>query len=345
MHPARAALRTVWNREARDAVAQHATQVGADIVHFHNTFPALSPATLHGVHAQAAVVQTLHNFRLVCPAASLLRNGKPCEACVGTSGWRGVVHACYRGSRGATLATAVMTSSHRIAGTWANKVDAYIALTPFTRDVFVRGGLDASKIFVKPNFVSLRAPDQQPDQERNGVLFVGRLEEGKGIRVLMDAWRRMREPLPLKIIGSGDLLDEVRAFASVVPNVELLGHVSRDRVIDELHAARMMIAPMLWFENFPLSVCEAMAAGCAVVAADSANLRAILLDGEAGVLFKHGDPVDLARVATATYGDKGLCERVRATARREYDTKYTPEANYRTLMSIYEHSRTRTTRV
>lgn len=338
-----AAMKTVWNSSARASVAKRAVETGADIVHFHNTFPLLSPSTYYAAAQTSAVVQTLHNYRLVCPAATLLRNGKNCQACVGNVPWRGVVHKCYRESRAATLATAAMSSTHRLLGTWARKVDAYIALTSFARDIFVRGGLPAGKVHVKPNFVD---PDPGFAQRVGaGFVYVGRLEEGKGIRVLMNAWRLLQTPLPLRIIGSGPLETQVREFAREFRNVELLGHVERGRVIEELKRARALIAPMLWLENFPLSICEAMATGCAVIAADNSNVSAILNQGAAGVLFRSGDWAALAHAVEMVAFDDALCVRVTETARREYEMKYTADANYRMLMSIYEHSGNRAARV
>ncbi|HUP89612.1 MAG TPA: glycosyltransferase family 4 protein [Longimicrobiales bacterium] len=339
----RAAMNTVWNSAARASVARRAVETRADIVHFHNTFPLLSPSTYYAAAQTSAVVQTLHNYRLVCPAATLLRDGKNCEVCVGNVPWRGVVHKCYRESRAATFATAAMSSTHRVIGTWARKVDAYIALTSFARDIFVRGGLPADKVHVKPNFV-----DPDPGFAHGvgvGFLYVGRLEEGKGIRVLMSAWRLLQNPLPLRIIGTGPLESQVQAFAAEFKNVELLGQVPRTRVVEELKRARALIAPMLWLENFPLSICEAMATGCAIIAADNANVSAILNHGGAGVLFRTGDGAALAHAIKLVATDDALCVRVTETARREYEMKYTADANYRALMSIYEHSGIRAARV
>lgn len=336
MSAPRAAMVTFWNSNARAQVATHAQQINADVVHFHNTFPLLSPATYYAAAENAAVVQTLHNYRLVCPAATLMRDGRPCEDCVGTSGWRGVLHGCYRDSRAATFATAAMTSAHKLIGTWARKVDAYIALTPFTRSVFVRGGLPAEKVFVKPNFFdSAEFGDAAPNEREDYFLFVGRLEEGKGIRVLLEAWRALDDAPRLKIIGSGPLDAEVRAFAASHSAVEMLGQVSRPRVIEELRRARALIAPMLWFENFPLTVCEAMACECPIIAADTANLREILNDGNAGVMFRSGDAAALAQAVLLTHMDATLRARIAAAGKQEYESTYTADANYRALRDIY----------
>lgn len=326
---ARIAAGTVWSRNGRAQVFEKNRRFAPDVVHVHNTFPRLSPSIYYAV-ARAGVVQTLHNFRLVCPAATLMRNGQPCEECVGRFALPAIRHGCYRG-RSASFVSAAMLQTHRTLGTWDRRVDAYIALTAFTRDVFVRGGLPREKLHIKPNFV---APDPGVGAQRGRhFLYVGRFDEGKGIRVLMDAWRAMPAPVPLRLIGSGGLEDEVRAFAASTPAVEFVGHVSHERVIAELKSARALIAPMLWYENFPLGICEAMATGCPVIAADVANVRAILLDGAAALLFRRTDASALrAMIESVT---ESQLAHVAARARAEYEQSYTADKNYGALMRIY----------
>lgn len=324
----------MWNRRSRAQITALQDRFKPDIVHFHNTFPLLSPSVYYTrANVPAALVQTLHNYRLVCPAASLMRSGKPCELCVGRFAWPGVMHACYRNSRSASLATATVVHAHRALGTWRSRVHAYIALTHFTRAIFVRGGLPEDRVHVKPNFV---APDPGVSGKREDhFLFVGRFEEGKGIRVLLDAWSRMSDAPRLRIVGGGELEKDVATFAAGRSNVEVLGTLPREQVMQELKAARALIAPMLWYENFPLTVCEAMATGCPIIASDQPNIRAILRNGAAGALFPPGDADALceATVAAATQPDR--LRQAAVHARRLYESHYTAEANYQMLLGIY----------
>lgn len=334
----RAAAGAVWSYDGKSRVSKVRAQFAPDVVHFHNTFPRLSPSVYYAAD-RAAVVQTLHNFRLVCPAATLLRDGKPCEECVGRFAWPGVMHACYRGSRAATFASAAMVQTHRAVGTWRDRVDAYIALTPFTRDVFLRGGLPADKLYVKPNFVD---PDPSIGSQRGShFLFVGRFEEGKGIRVLMEAWRSMDRPPPLRLIGSGPFESEVREFADGIEGVTVFGRVARDRVIEELKQARAYIAPLLWYENFPLAICEAMATGTPVIAADVANVRDILQHGNAGLLFERANAQALVQAVRKAVDEPEAMSMIARAAREQYERCYTADANYQTLMHIYGTARAR----
>src|SRR5215475_13999890 len=195
--------RTIWSRSAlcdmRRLIRAHRPQV----VHFHNTFPLISPAAYYAAHGEGVpVVQTLHNFRLVCVNAVLFREGRPCEDCLGKMiPWAGVAHNCYRGSRAASAVVAAMLATHRFLGTWHHAVDAYIALSEFSRRKFIEGGLPADKIAVKFNF----AYPEPPIGDGSGgyAVYVGRLSPEKGVQTLLDAWQSLGGTVPLKIAGDG----------------------------------------------------------------------------------------------------------------------------------------------
>ena len=199
--------KTVWNssayRELRNLI--HLEQ--PDVAHFHNTFPLVSPAGYYAARAEGVpVVQTLHNYRLLCPNALFFRDGGVCEDCKSKAiTWPGVVHKCYRGSRAASGVVTAMLTTHRALRTWRKKVDVYIALTEFARRKFIEGGLPAGKIIVKPNFVY---PDPGPGEGEGGfALFVGRLSFEKGVGTLLAAWEHLDRRIPLKIVGDGPLTE------------------------------------------------------------------------------------------------------------------------------------------
>src|SRR3972149_8945895 len=208
-----AAARTFWSANSCRRVRRLLSDGRPDVAHIHNTFPLISPSVYHACRkAGVPVVQTLHNFRLICPAATLFRGGLPCEDCVGrTVPWPGVLHRCYHGSRTQTVALAGMLAFHRLIGTWAEQVDVHIALTDFARRKFIEGGLPAERIVVKPNFVH---PDPgMKDGEGEYAVFVGRLSEEKGVRTLLRAWRSLGD-VPLRIAGDGPLTGEARRFVN-----------------------------------------------------------------------------------------------------------------------------------
>lgn len=331
-----AARKTFFNDETYAALSALLAEHRPDVVHCHNTFPLISPSAYQAARDHgAAVVQTLHNYRLLCPKAVLLRDGRVCEDCLGRRvAWPAVLHGCYRDSRLASAVVAGMAAWHHHLGTWHEQVDRYIALTHFARAKFMEGGWPAEKIAVKPNFVH---PDPEPgDGEGNFALFVGRLSPEKGIGCLLAAWQRHAPPLPLKIAGDGPLAEQVRTAAAQSPNIEWLGHLPPGRVRDMVGNARMLVMPSTWYETFGRTIVEAFAKGTPVVASRLGAMQELVEDGGSGLLFAPGDAADLAAQVHRLASDDALCSAMRRAARRQFEEHYTAEANYAQLIEIYE---------
>ncbi len=302
------------------------------IVHVHNTLPLISPAVYYAAGAaQVPVVQTLHNYRLLCPNALLLREQRICEDCLGRRvAWPGIIHACYRQSRGATAAVAVMLSLHRLLGTWNRRVSRYIALTDFMRQKFIKGGFPANKIVVKPNFVA--TDPGKGDHRGRFALFVGRLSPEKGVQTLLRAWQYVDGRVPLKIAGAGSLQN--RADGSP-PGVEWLGQQSREQVVALMKQAFVLVFPSECYEGFPTTIAEAFATGLPVLASFLGAMGEIVQHRQTGLLFTPGDANDLAaNVAWAIDHPDELADMGRR-ARAEFEAKYTAERNYRLLCDIY----------
>jgi len=329
----------IWNRAAGSALRRLIRGRRPGVVHFHNTFAAISPAGYYAAKREGLpVIQTLHNFRLLCPNAVFYRNGKVCEDCLGKAiPWPGVVHCCYHDSATHTGAVALMLTVHRALGTWTRMVDVYIALTEFARRKFIEGGLPAEKIVVKPNFV-----DPDPGQRTsagNSAVFVGRLSPEKGVRTLLSAWQRL-DGIPLRMVGDGPLRGELEEtkMRNDIDAVALLGKRSREDVLDILKGSRFLVLPSECYENFPMSIAEAFACGVPVIASRLGAMAEIVEDGRTGLHFNPGDPEDLAaKVEWAWTHPERMAEMGRE-ARREYERKYTAERNYEMLMGIYERA-------
>jgi len=331
----KAAFRCVYSPAAGRQVRERISRARPDVVHIHNFFPRLSPA-IHYACSQAhvPVVQTLHNYRLLCPKALLLRDDRVCEACVGRKvPWPAVLHACYRDSYAATAAVAAMDAVHNALGTWQRKVNIFVALTEFAKRKFSQGGLPAEKIVVKPNFVY---PDPGVGSEsRSYALFVGRLSEEKGIRTLLSAWKRLLPSRPLKLVGEGPLEPLAAEASEQIPGVEWLGACNRDQVLELMGAASFLIVPSHWFEGFPLAVVEAFAKGTPVVASCLGALAELVEHRCTGLHFQPGEPADLAEQVDWAFTHPTELQRFRLNARQEYDAKYTGEKNYELLANIY----------
>jgi glycosyltransferase involved in cell wall biosynthesis len=338
---------TVWNRamaaRLRDAASAHRAQ----IVHFHNTFPLMSPAVYRAARSVgASVVQTLHNFRLLCPGANFFRDGNVCEKCLGRPiPLPGAIHKCYRQSRAASSAVVAMLSLHRAIGTYQHAIDAYITPTQFAKAKFVAGGLPEGRIHVKPNFV-------EPDPgigagDGDYAIFVGRLSHEKGLDVLLPAWDRLardegsssRGACPtLKIVGDGPLADSVRAAVARNHSIEWLGRRSSEEVMELIGQAKLLIFPSSCYETFGRTAVEAFARGVPVVASGHGAPGEVVEHGRTGWHFRPGDAEDLAEKIQNAMSDPAAFDPMRIEARRTYETKYTGEINYQMLMEIYEQS-------
>ena len=329
------AARTLWNPQTyenlRDLFRTHKPQ----IAHFHNTFPLISPAAYYAAKAEnVRVVQTLHNFRLLCGNALLFRDGIICEDCVGrTLPWPGVMHGCYRGSRMATGVVAAMLSAHRAIGTWRNAVDVYVALTEGQRRKLIQGGLPGDRVTIKPNFVY---PDPGPGSGYGGYgLFVGRLSTEKGIDTLVEAWRLLEGEVPLQIVGDGPELPLVQRAAAALPAVQWLGSRASDEVYSLMGEARFLVVPSRCYETFGRVIIEAFAKGTPVICSNIGAMAELVEDGTTGLHFNNGDAADLAASVRRMGADKAQLNRMRRAARNEFERKFTAAANHKYLVDIY----------
>ncbi len=323
---------TLWNRVTFDEISALIAKSRPDVAHFHNTFPLLSPSGYGACRrSRVPVVQTLHNYRLLCPAATLFRDGGPCEACLPlTVKWPSVVHACYRDSRSATAVTAGMLAYHSARGTYRHAVDRYVALTAFEKGRFVAGGFDANVIDVKGN----STPDRGIGPGGDYALYVGRLAEEKGIASLLEAWSELGAFVELKIVGDGPLVGQVEAASARFRGVTYVGARSSDDVTELMKHAAFVVFPSIWYETFGLTIIEAYAAGTPVLASDLGAAAELVREGETGRLFAAGDVESLRSAAIALLRSDQAP--LRANARRTYEVHHAPTANYESLLRIYE---------
>lgn len=317
-----------WHRRLAERLARRRP----DLVHLHNTFPRISPSVVHACRAAGVpVVHTLHNYRLLCTAATLLRDGRPCQDCLGRAPWPALLHRCYQGSLARTAVAAGATAFHRLQGSWARGVELFITPTEHARRVFVAGGLPAARLAVKPNFVH---PDPGTRAGRGEyALFVGRLSPEKGVEDLLAAWRDL--DVPLRIVGSGPLAAAVQDQANRRSPVEYLGWRDRAEVLEILRRARFLVFPSRARECGPLAVLEAFACGVPVLAAAGGAAEEMIAGAGAGWLFPAGEPEALAALAGTAWADPAAIGNRGRRARLAFERNYTAEINYRALDRLY----------
>lgn len=327
----------IWASDTVRGLSRLIEQQKPDIVHFHNTFLMISPAAYYACQRFGLpVVQTLHNYRLLCPAATFFRSGQICEDCLNqTPPWPGVFHACYRHSSLQTGMAAAMLTFHRWLKTWQNQVDLYITPTEFARRKFIQGGIPSQKIRVKPNFV-----DPDPGIKANGgdyFLFIGRLSSEKGVQTLLKAWQLLTD-IPLKIVGDGPLRSELQSLKQIqkLDIVEILGQQSPDQVTTLMKKARCVIFPSILYETFGRVIIEAFACGVPVIASQLGAVTELVENERTGLYFSPGNPEELANQIHWAWTQPQRITEMGRQARQEYELKYTAELNYKLLTEIYQ---------
>ncbi len=339
----RKGIEVIWSHPSYKKVRDVLRDKDFDVVHFHNTFARLSPSVYWAAASERVpVVQTLHNYRLTCANAMLMREDSFCEECVGRFfPLPALRHRTYRNSLAATGAVVGMQMAHRILGTYRNKVDAYIVLSEFQKSIMVRAGLPENHIYVKPNFIPDPLSEITSLPERsNQVVFVGRIAHEKGVDLLLNAWRRIKPAhTRLVIIGEGpERVDLQRRFGDL-DGVVWRGWLDREDTLREIAGSRYLVMPSRWFETFGIVLIEAFSLGTPVIAPNYGGFPEIVTPGSNGLLLSAGDENDLRKkLGQALQLEEALWQQWSTNARHAYVTRYTPAINYPQLISVYERA-------
>lgn len=326
----------LWNqavaRELKRLVEQHKP----DIAHVHNVFSVLSPAVYHVLRkAGIPIVQTLHNYRLACPNARLMRNGRPCSLCRGrTVPWPAIWYRCYQSRLSSSIALASVLTLHRLLHTWDRSVDLYLAPSDTVRNQLIPTGIPAGRIVVKPHFVS--DPGTKGAHQGGYALFLGRLEPEKGIMELLDAWRLL-PALPLRVGGTGPLsaMVQKRLCEPSLGKVSVLGWLSRGQIEEQLADARFLIIPSLGCESFGLTAIEAFSFGVPVLSSGKGALAEIVRDNLNGLTADPCNATELAAQARRLFDDTSIWNRLSLQARADYLSYYSPEVACEALLGAY----------
>jgi glycosyltransferase involved in cell wall biosynthesis len=329
----RTGLDAIWSRDAVAQVRRMVRQTGAEVVHFHNLFPTLSPAVLRvPTEEGAAAVMTLHNYRLMCLPSTFLRDGRICEDCAGRLPWPGVVHRCYRDSLPGSVALAASLSLHRKSRTF-DRVALYLPVSEFVRTKYIEAGFAPERLRAKSNFAW---PTRKREGPGDHFVYLGRLSTEKGVRTLVEAWKRMTAKLV--VVGDGP---DAGSLRSVAPRtIEFAGLVHHAKVADILRGARAILVPSLWYEAQPRVILEAYATGVPVIASRIGGLPDLVVDGESGLLVPPGDPGAWAEAAGRLLDDSEA-DRLGEGAHRLWKDRYSPERGLKDLNDAYRFALSR----
>ncbi len=329
------AVRMLWNRDVQRELGCIIRARRPDVMHCTNLFPVMSPSCYWAAaRERVPIVQALRNYRLLCPAGTLYRDRHICHDCLGhVFPWPAIRHHCYRQSHLASAGVAMMSFLYRSVDA---RVHVYYTPSQFARQRFLEGGFDPARVFVKPNFLE---PDPGPSDRRDGgAIFVGRLSPEKGIDSLLEAWRHVRGPTALRILGDGPLADKVVAAAAADARIQWLGYQPNDKTIDLIGRAGCLVMPSTWYETFGRSMMEAFARGTPVVASDAGAMAEMVEHERTGLRFTPGDAVGLANAVQRILGDEALSAQVARCARDVYLRTFTGDTNYAVLMDLYKRA-------
>jgi len=335
----KAATNASWSVSEYHRMKSYLMDMKPDLVHVHNFFPLISPSVYYACHSlHIPVVQTLHNYRLLCPGGTFMRENKVCESCLQGSLANSLKYGCYRNSKIQTLPVYSMIKLNRLLNTWATKVDRYIALTEFAKQKFIEGGIPGERIAVKSNFLGERIKESEIiDVNGPYVLYVGRLSIEKGVANLLEAWGMLqnKQNTKLIIVGDGPERDNLEVKYKNI-EVSFLGSQDSESVLNYMRNARYVIIPSINYEGFPVTLVESFSVGTPVLCSRLGGLAEIVDHERTGFHFQYDDVKEISDAIemALNYNDEPYLQ-MRATVEQEFETHYTDEVNYRQLMSIY----------
>lgn len=330
------AVASVWSPRTYAELTRLIAEYKPDVAHFHNLFPLITTSGYVACRrAGVPVVQTIHNYRHACLNGLFMRGGAVCEACLGKSSLRGIIHRCYRDSFAASAMAAWVRDTQQYILHNVDNVDCFIALTEFAAAKLIASGVAKDRIVVRPNFIEYDSP---PVMEPRGdfVLYAGRLAPEKGVRTLIKAWRGIHD-IQLVIAGDGPQRRELEALVqSLGVNARILGLLSHDDVLKLVEQARCLIVPSEWYEGFPMTIVEAFSRGTPVIAARIGGLPEIVERNGAGVIFPPGDSDALYAVARGLLDNEAAWRMYSDAAVRAYTQKYSRRPAMEALDAIYQ---------
>lgn len=322
-----------WSEKSYREILAVLSEFKPDIVHVHNTFSMVGIAVYKACrHMKIPIVQTLHNYRFLCPIGVFYRRNQICEDCAVKGRKSAVDHRCWKNSYLLThlLVNTINNAYEKIK--FSDIVNQFIVPTKFSFEKHTHYGWKKDKLSIKTNFL---ATDLKPLHHReNYALFVGALQPYKGVEVLLQAFEKLGSNFPLRIIGDGPLKRLVESAQDKI-KMEYLGQKPWHETIGYIQKAKFLILPSTCYEVSPRVIIEAFACGVPVIVSNIGGMAEAVESGKTGFQFAVNNPDDLAEKTRQLFINSDLNQQMGQNARLEYEGKYTVDANYAALMSIY----------
>ena len=327
---------SLYSLEAKRKLEKLILETKPEVAHLHNISHHISPSIFSVLKKyKIPVVQTLHDYQLICPNYRLLTQGRVCERCKRRKYWNAVVYKCAHNSRIQSLAECVEMYFHKLFRFYENGVDCFITPSKFLKEKIEEWrAVSSSKIVSIPNFIDVNEykPNYAPGDY---ALYFGRLSEEKGVDVLIDAVSGT--DIKLKIVGEGPELKKLKVKSEKLRvDVEFLGYKTGEELRDIIRGAKFVVLPPIWYENYPMSLLEAGALGKPIIGSNIGGIPEIVKDEVNGFLAKSGDAKNLRKKMELLWNDDDICEKMGRKAREIVEENNGPEGHYREVMKVYE---------
>ena len=327
---------TVYSRRTLKEMNKLIDGERPDVAHIHNVFPVISPSVYYCLkRRRIPIVQSVHNYRFLCPNGLFYRNNAVCEKCKGGNTFNCFFHKCYKDSFLLSGLYALTFWLHRKIRTFEKKIDRFIVLSCFAKDKFVKAGFPEEKIEVEENFLPQEEMSPDYNKKEDYAVFMGRVSKEKGLVTLLRVFRKIRK-LKLKIVGKGPLEDELQGYVAKnnISGIEFLGYIPGDKRFGILQKARFNIVPSECYDNFPMSILESFSVGTPVIASKAGGLPEVVEDGKNGFLFEPGNAYDLTEKMEYASSNPDMALQMGKYAYKCAKEKYGPEKHYDRLMVI-----------
>ena len=337
-------LKLIWNKKAQKKLEVLIKKEKPDIAHIHNIHHEISLSILPVLKKyKIPVVQTLHDYQIICPNYKLYSQEKICEKCKRHKYYKCFLNKCVRDSCLASLFATLENYFYWLSGIY-KKIDIFIAPSKFLKNKFIEFGIPENKIIYLPNFVEIFSEDENLSQN-NYLLYFGRLSKEKGVDILIKAMalvnpirnpfkifnqtkhiihntiqhqqtaehfsNGVNENIKLKIVGDGPEKENLKKIAEklkINSQIQFLGYKNQSELKEIIKNSLAVVVPSQWYENCPLAILEAFSFGKPVIASNLGGIPELVQDGKTGFLFKSGNAKKLAeKINSLLEGDTSTC--------------------------------------